>query len=252
MLGIRKAITGDVNRRIEMLERQLEDERRRHKEELDILRRQMAIIARGQKLSEKAILEGQLHDDIGPDALEDFLANTDNVLVLDVRTDREWEMGYIPNAKHISIDQLSSRLVELADKERTILAVCASGARSAAAAELLTQNGFISVYNAIGGMHAYKGQLAYPQREALSADGVQGDDRELIQKVLEVLERDVRPNLQRDGGDIQLLAVKDGVADLKMLGACNGCGSQKVTVEQGIRNHLVEMIPGITGVRDLS
>ena len=252
MLGIRRAITSDVDRRVEDLERQLDEERRLHKAQLNIIRKQLALLAQGTKLSEKAIMEGQLHNDIAPDDLKGFIDDTKNVLILDVRSDKEWEGGYIEGAKHISVDQLGQRLVELADKNRPIVAICASGARSAAAAQVLTDSGYTSVYNAIGGMHGWEGEISYPEREPMDASGVDGDDRDLIAKVITVLDRDVRPNLQRDGGDVVLLAVKDGVAELKMIGACHGCGSQTVTVEHGIKNHLMEVVPGITGVLDRS
>lgn len=252
MLGIRQAITSDVSKKVEQLERQLEEERRRHRAEVDLLKKQLIILAQGQRLTEKAILEGLLYNDVAADALDDFLQATPDALVLDVRSDKEWEGGYIPGAKHIPIDQLSQRLGEMADKKRPILAICASGARSATAADLLTRNGFVAVFNAVGGMHAYRGPVAYPERKELDASTVKGDDRVLIEKVLAILNRDVRPNLQRDGGDLVLLAVNNGVAELKMVGACHGCGSQKVTVEQGIKSHLMEMVPGITGVLDRS
>ena len=252
MLGIRKAITSDVERRVLDLERQLEDERKRHQAQLDVLRRQLALIAQGTRLSEKAIQEGQLHNDLTSEELDSLLDSGAEALILDVRSDREWEGGYIPQAKHIPIDQLGQRLGEMADKSRPIVAVCATGARSLNAAQLLTRHGFTRVYNAIEGMQGWRGELAYPEREPMDASGVEGDDRELIQRVIAVLDRDVRPNLQRDGGDVMLLAVKGGVAELKMVGACHGCGSQKVTVEHGIKAHLIESVPGITGVLDRS
>ena len=251
MLGIRKAITGDLSEKVEQLERQLEDERRRQKAELDLIRQQLVRIASGQKLGEKAILQGLLYNEVEPRDLESHL-QTAGLLVLDVRSDKEWEGGYIPNAKHIPIDQLSQRLQELSDKARPILAVCASGARSAAACDLLARNGYLNLANAIGGMGAYKGSLGYPERKPLDASGVKGDDKHMIAQVLKVLDEDVRPNLQRDGGDIVLLAVQNGVAELKMVGACHGCGSQKVTVEQGIKTHLKQMVPGIVDVLDRS
>lgn len=251
MLGIRKAFTSDLSQKIQELERQLDDERRRYRSELETLKKQLVRMAQGHTLSEKAILKGLLYNDVTPEEMGSFLT-IQNLLVLDVRSDKEWDTGYIPNAKHIPVDQLLPRLGELSDKTRPILAVCASGGRSASAAELLTQNGYMNVHNAVGGMGAYEGDLAFPEKEPMDASGVEGDDRDLIEKVIVVLDRDVRPNLQRDGGDVTLLAVKDGIADLKMIGACHGCGSQKVTVEQGIKNHLIEAVPGIVGVRDLS
>ena len=54
----------------------------------------------------------------------------------------------------------------------------------------------------------------------------------------------VRPYLQRDGGDIEVLNVEDGIVYVKMLGACDGCMALDVTLKQGIETMLLENVPG--------
>ena len=66
-------------------------------------------------------------------------------------------------------------------------------------------------------------------------------------RVEECLER-LRPALQADGGDIELVEVDSGVARIKMVGACGGCPMSMMTLKVGIEAALVEAIPEITSV----
>ena len=85
------------------------------------------------------------------------LINHRDALILDVREDKEVAAGRIPNAKHIPLGQLSSRLQELAKyKEKPLVVSCRSGARSANACRMLAKNGFNEVYNLGGGIIAWE------------------------------------------------------------------------------------------------
>ena len=81
------------------------------------------------------------------------IRNRDDVILLDVREDDEFKAGHIPGAEWIPLGQLSSRLDEL-PKDKTIVAVCRSGNRSAQATEILRQNGF-DAHNMQGGMNSW-------------------------------------------------------------------------------------------------
>lgn len=76
------------------------------------------------------------------------------LLVVDVRTDREWATGHLPGAKHIPLAQLPQRLQEL-PADGTLVTQCASGGRSAIAASLLLMAGAASVENLSGGLQAW-------------------------------------------------------------------------------------------------
>ncbi len=65
-----------------------------------------------------------------------------------------------------------------------------------------------------------------------------------VQKALEEL----RPNLQADGGDVQLVAVEKGVVKVKLKGACAGCPMSTMTVQWGIENFLKKKVPEVTKV----
>ncbi len=70
------------------------------------------------------------------------------------------------------------------------------------------------------------------------------------EQVEEVLDK-LRPFLQRDGGDCELVDVEDGVVKLRLVGACGSCPASTITLKAGIERALVEEIPGITGVEQV-
>ncbi len=71
---------------------------------------------------------------------------------------------------------------------------------------------------------------------------------ETIAQVEEVLDA-IRPYIQNDGGDVEFVSITDdGIVQIRLLGACVGCGLADVTVTQGIEQSLLEEVPGIIGV----
>ena len=61
---------------------------------------------------------------------------------------------------------------------------------------------------------------------------------------------DVRPSLQADGGDVELVDVSDdGIVKVKLKGACGGCPMAKMTLSQGIEAHLKKVVPEVTSVQ---
>ena len=69
--------------------------------------------------------------------------------------------------------------------------------------------------------------------------------KERVQTALD----DVRPSLQADGGDVELIDVSDdGLVTVKLKGACGGCPMAKMTLSEGIEKHLKEAVPEVTSV----
>ncbi len=67
-------------------------------------------------------------------------------------------------------------------------------------------------------------------------------------KVEEALKQ-VRPTLQRDGGDIELVSVEDnGVVKVRLKGACGSCPMSTMTLKMGVEKHLKQQIPEVTEV----
>jgi parallel beta-helix repeat protein len=89
-----------------------------------------------------------------------MLDSNPSLVVLDVRTQSEYDSGHIRNAKHIPVTQLEGRLHEL-DTTDEILVYCKSGFRSTTASQLLVDHGFLYVFNMNGGIDAWKSQ-GYP------------------------------------------------------------------------------------------
>lgn len=77
------------------------------------------------------------------------------------------------------------------------------------------------------------------------SDGVQSTTQ--YDEVLEVLDK-LRPFLQRDGGDVELVDVEDGIVKLRLMGACGSCPSSTITLKAGIERALIEEVEGIEEV----
>jgi Fe-S cluster biogenesis protein NfuA len=69
------------------------------------------------------------------------------------------------------------------------------------------------------------------------------------ERVAEALEF-VRPALQNDGGDIELIDVDEdsGVVTVKLVGACGGCPMSQMTLKNGVERILKEAVPGVVSV----
>ena len=59
---------------------------------------------------------------------------------------------------------------------------------------------------------------------------------------------EIRPSLQADGGDIQLISVTNGIVSVKMEGACQNCPGIHMTISMTVEPILKERVPGIRGV----
>ncbi len=71
---------------------------------------------------------------------------------------------------------------------------------------------------------------------------------EMTKEQVEGVLAKVRPMLQRDGGDVELLDVEDGVVKVRLVGACGGCPMASMTLKRGIEAKLKEAIPDIKEV----
>jgi len=58
----------------------------------------------------------------------------------------------------------------------------------------------------------------------------------------------VRPALQADGGDVELVEVKDGVVSVRLTGACSGCPMATMTLKTGIERIIREEVPEVKEV----
>ncbi|MDZ4773064.1 MAG: rhodanese-like domain-containing protein [Planctomycetota bacterium] len=156
--GLAKSIedaTTDARRRVENAN--LERER-----ELEVLRKTLVKMARGEKVSEDMILEGRTWRDIGTSEAVALVA-TGNVRIVDVRTRQEMSAGIIPGALLIPVDELEARAKEIARDGRATIVYCASGGRSAAACEYLSREGWDGLANLEGGFSTWNGPKTTPK-----------------------------------------------------------------------------------------
>jgi rhodanese-related sulfurtransferase len=79
----------------------------------------------------------------------------EEIIVLDVREEKERKNGHIANDTHIPLSKVAGQLNTL-DKNKKVLVYCRSGARSAHICSVLTRNDFAQVYNLKGGITAWK------------------------------------------------------------------------------------------------
>ena len=100
-------------------------------------------------------------NELAPDAWAELQEQTSESVILDVRTEEEFESGYIKGALNMDIrggpDFLAS--IESLDKSKSYFLYCRSGARSGQACQLMSQMGFSALYNLDGGVLAWEGDL---------------------------------------------------------------------------------------------
>lgn len=70
-----------------------------------------------------------------------------------------------------------------------------------------------------------------------------------MKKAIEKALAKIRPLLQRDGGDIELVEFSDGVVKVRLTGACKGCPMSQMTLKQGVERLLMKEVPGLKEVQ---
>lgn len=83
----------------------------------------------------------------------------EDIVLLDVRTDKEFNSGHLKNAVHIPITRLKERINEL-DKEKETIVYCHSGVRSRTGSNILVSLGFKKVRNMAAGIQGWKYEIA--------------------------------------------------------------------------------------------
>ncbi len=93
------------------------------------------------------------------------LQEDENAVILDVRTEDEWNDGIIPNAINIDIYKGQGFIyqVEELDKSKNYYVYCKAGGRSAQACSIMNQMGFETTYNLMGGFSEWDGPVDMPK-----------------------------------------------------------------------------------------
>lgn len=74
-----------------------------------------------------------------------------------------------------------------------------------------------------------------------------GDGDALLPRVRAVVDL-MRPDIQADGGDVEVVAVEAGIVQVRLHGACVGCPSSRMTLQDGLARLLRERVPEVSGV----
>ncbi|NQT60559.1 MAG: rhodanese-like domain-containing protein [Bacteroidetes bacterium] len=93
---------------------------------------------------------------ITAEEFSDAMKENPDHLLLDVRTQDEYDSSHLSDSTLISVQELSSRIDEISDwKEKPVFVYCRSGNRSLSASKILRDAGFVSIYNLNGGITSW-------------------------------------------------------------------------------------------------
>lgn len=76
----------------------------------------------------------------------------------------------------------------------------------------------------------------------------EGDDAEIVTKIIDLINTYVKPAVEMDGGNIEFKAYNAGIVTVELQGACSGCPSSTVTLQSGIEGMLKRMVPEVKQV----
>lgn len=79
----------------------------------------------------------------------------DDVVLLDVREQSEYDAGHIPGVKLIPVGEVPARLNEI-PKDKAVIVTCRSGNRSSQVAKYLRDQGYTNIHNMLGGINAWQ------------------------------------------------------------------------------------------------
>lgn len=98
------------------------------------------------------------YENITGEEFEKMVKEEKGSIIVDVRDKKDYDKSRVENAINIPIDQFEQKYKEL-DKDKDILIYCSIGRRSAQAANILKENGYEKVYNAVDGVNEYEFKL---------------------------------------------------------------------------------------------
>ena len=112
------------------------------------------------KVLERTCATAQTYTDVLVTTAKDLIDSDASLVVLDVRNQTEYDAGHIRSARLIPLHELTGRLSDL-NKTDEMLVYCEAGGRSLQASQILVDNGFLQVYNMLGGFTAWN-TVGYP------------------------------------------------------------------------------------------
>ena len=133
------------------------------REAIQPLRWQLANLTAGKPILRELIVTGRLYADVTAEDAQRLIESnggyqSDTLLVLDVRTPKEFAAKHVSNAKLVPFEELDKRYrTDVPDTREKILVYCSSGERSRLACDLLGRAGYTNLYNVQDGLQAWRG-----------------------------------------------------------------------------------------------
>lgn len=84
--------------------------------------------------------------------------------------------------------------------------------------------------------------------ESAAVNEAEDNVGDIVERIQQTINR-IRPYIQQDGGDVQLVDFNDGVVTVRMIGACAGCIAISSTLEDGVKAILMEEVPEVREVK---
>jgi rhodanese-related sulfurtransferase len=163
----------DLKRKEYYVEQKLNGITKQISEAVDPLRIQLAAIAAGLSVSDQLIRTGRLYENVSAEEAERIIGqiqknNVDHVMIVDVRTPREFASRHIPGAKLIPVEELERRYhTEIPMTTEKVFVYCAMGDRSRLACDYLSRQGYMNLYNVVDGLQKWKGATSAETTESL-------------------------------------------------------------------------------------
>ena len=138
---------------------------RQQSEALAVLRLQLAHLASGRELDGALVRTGTLYRQADADEarqlVEQYGAGTNSdLVVVDVRSQKEFLQSHVPGAKHIPFEYLETRFrAEVSKETKNILVYCSQGERSRLACDFLSRDGYTTLVNMRDGFQKWTGSV---------------------------------------------------------------------------------------------
>jgi rhodanese-related sulfurtransferase len=135
------------------------------REAVEPLRLQLASVAKGARVPSEMILDGRLYTDVTADdarqAIEQQDARTSGkVIVIDVRTPREYAARRVPGARLVPFEELETRYkTEIPESADQVFVYCMGGERSRSACSFLSRQGYTNLFNIKDGLQGWHGPV---------------------------------------------------------------------------------------------
>jgi rhodanese-related sulfurtransferase len=134
------------------------------REAVEPLRLHLAKVASGGHVPSDMILDGRLYTDVTADQarhmLEPQAQAAGKVLVVDVRTTKEYTVRHVPGAKLVPFEELEARYkTDIPETAEKVFVYCMGGERSRSACDFLGRHGYTNLYNIKDGLAGWRGAI---------------------------------------------------------------------------------------------